>query len=398
MATTSPPRRPGGIPRGLADTGPVLFSYGFRPFFLGAGLWAVVAMALWVTALSGTGKPGGPYGAANWHMHEMLFGFASAALAGYLMTAVPNWTGRMPVSGPPLMALAALWLAGRLMLTVPLDALWLAVAVEALFLPVMATVFLTEIIAGRKWRDLKIVGLLGVIALTNIGFHALVLAGGDPRIAARAAVAAFVLLILILGGRITPSFTRNWLARHNRQARPASADRFDSLAVGVSAVALALWVLWPKGGPVAMVGLAAAVLNLARLVRWKGWHVAEPMVLALHGGYLMLALGFAAIGGAALGWISDAAALHVLAIGAIGGEMLAVMTRASRSHTGAETDADPMATLSFVAIMLAAVARAAADFVAYDTLVMMAGLSWIAAFGLFTLGHARLLAATRRMR
>lgn len=391
-----PLRPPGGIPRGLARRGPVLFSYGFRPFFLGAGLWAVAAMALWIRALAGGPQPGGGYGAANWHMHEMLFGFASAALAGFLMTAVPNWTGRMPVSGPPLMALAALWLAGRLMLAVPLGALWLAVAVEALFLPVMAAVFLKEIIAGRKWRDLKVVGLAAVIALANLGFHAAVLGGGDPRLAARTAVAGFVVLILIVGGRVTPSFTRNWLSRHKRTARPAPADRFDALTVGFSTATLALWVLRPEGAPLALAALAAAALNLARLIRWQGRHVTEPMVLALHGGYLMVALGFAAIGAAALEWISPAAALHVFAIGAIGGEMLAVMTRASRSHTGAATDADLAATLSFIAVMVAAVARTAADFAAHDALIATAGIAWIAAFGLFTLGHARLLAATRR--
>lgn len=376
----------------------MLFSYGFRPFFLGAGLWAIAAMALWISALAGGPQPGGAYGTANWHMHEMLFGFASAGLAGFLMTAVPNWTGQMPVSGPPLMALAALWLAGRLMLAVPLGALWLAVAVEALFLPVMAAVFLTEIVAGRKWRDLRLVGLMALIAAANIGFHAAVLGGGDPRLAARAAVAGFIVLILIVGGRITPSFTRNWLAKNRRQARPALADRLDAITVALSSAVLALWVVRPEGTDMALGSLAAAALNLARLARWQGWHVTEPMVLALHGGYLMVALGFAAIAAAALDGMSHAAALHVFAIGAIGGEMLAVMTRASRSHTGAETDADLLSTLSFAAIMLAAMARVAADFVAHDALVMTAGLSWIAAFGLFALGHARLLAATRRSR
>ena len=168
--------------------------------------------------------------------------------------------------------------------------------------------------------------------------------------------------------------------------------------MALSSGALALWVALPQSIAVAMVAAPAAALNLLRLARWKGWHVSEPMVLALHGGYLMVAGGFAAISAAAFGWMNPTAALHVLAIGAIGGEMLAVMTRATRSHTGADTDADPLATLSFVAIMLAAMARAAADFVAYDALIKAAGLCWIVAFGLFTLGHARLLVATRRLR
>ncbi|MEY9830383.1 uncharacterized protein involved in response to NO [Sinorhizobium fredii] len=105
--------RPGHVPRGLGRTGPVLFSYGFRPFFLGAALWAVSAMGLWIAALAGHVEPGGSYGAHAWHAHEMLFGFASAVLAGFLLTAVPNWTGRLPVSGWPLAGLFALWLAGR---------------------------------------------------------------------------------------------------------------------------------------------------------------------------------------------------------------------------------------------------------------------------------------------
>ncbi|HHY01686.1 MAG TPA: short-chain dehydrogenase, partial [Paracoccus sp.] len=221
-----PPRRPGGIPRGLDHDGPALFSYGFRPFFLGGAIWAVLSMALWVAALSGLAAPGGAYGAADWHMHEMLFGFAPAVLCGFLMTAVPNWTGRMPVSGRPLMALAALWLAGRLILTFPPTQapLWPAVLLESLFLPLMAALFWREIAAGRKWRDLKLVGLVAVIAAANLWFHAAVLAGADPRVAARAAVAGYVVLILIMGGRLVPSFTRNWLARHRPGPVPAPLD------------------------------------------------------------------------------------------------------------------------------------------------------------------------------
>ena len=214
MTRTKAAEARGGIPRGLSRTGPVLFSYGFRPFFLGGAVWAVLAMALWVMAVSGHALPGGDYGAANWHMHEMLFGFASAVLSGFLMTAVPNWTGRMPLSGRPLMALVALWLVGRLALTWPPGgAVWLGVLADALFLPVMAAVFAVEIIAGRKWRDLKVVAAVTVLALANLGFHLAVLRGGDPTMAARAAISAYVMLIVIIGGRITPSFTRNWLAR-----------------------------------------------------------------------------------------------------------------------------------------------------------------------------------------
>ena len=396
-----PPRRPGGIPRGLDHDGPALFSYGFRPFFLGGAIWAVLSMALWVAALSGLAAPGGAYGAADWHMHEMLFGFAPAVLCGFLMTAVPNWTGRMPVSGRPLMALAALWLAGRLILTFPPTEapLWPAVLLESLFLPLMAALFWREIAAGRKWRDLKLVGLVAVIAAANLWFHAAVLAGADPRVAARAAVAGYVVLILIMGGRLVPSFTRNWLARHRPGPVPAPLDSFDRASVALSVAALALWVAAPETRATAGACALAAALNMLRLARWRGWRAwREPMVWGLHLGWLMVPLGFAAVALAALGELTPAAALHVFAAGAIGGEMLAVMTRATRSHTGRATEATWPTTLAFLAIAASAALRVGAEFAAWNTLIAAAGTAWIAGFALYLTEHARMLLAARKPR
>lgn len=396
-----PPRRPGGIPRGLDHHGPALFSYGFRPFFLGGAVWAVLSMALWVAALAGFGTPGGEYGASHWHMHEMLFGFAPAVLCGFLMTAVPNWTGQMPVSGPPLMALAALWLGGRLSFGFPPPAapLWPAVLLESLFLPLMAALFWREIAAGRKWRDLKLVGLVAVIAAANLWFHALVLTGADPRPAARAAVAGYVVLILIMGGRLVPSFTRNWLARNRPGPVPAPLDGFDRVSVALSVAALALWVAWPETPAAAASCALAAAINLLRLARWRGWRAwPEPMVWGLHLGWLMVPLGFAAVALAAAGGLTQAAALHVFAAGAIGGEMLAVMTRATRSHTGRATEATWPTTLAFLAIAASALLRVAAEFAAWNTLIAAAGVAWIAGFTLYIAEHARMLLAARKPR
>ncbi|HXV31466.1 MAG TPA: NnrS family protein, partial [Sinorhizobium sp.] len=170
--------RTGHVPRGLARTGPVLFSYGFRPFFLGAALWAIIAMGLWIAALAGHADIAGGYGAQAWHVHEMLFGFASAVLAGFLLTAVPNWTGRLPVSGWPLAGLFALWLAGRAALLSP-DAIGLpaAAAIDSLFLPALLFICAREVIAGRKWKDLKVLGGLIALSLANICFHVAVIEG-----------------------------------------------------------------------------------------------------------------------------------------------------------------------------------------------------------------------------
>lgn len=395
---TQPLRRPGGIPRGLARTGPILFSYPFRPFFLGGAIWAVVAMVLWLMALAGRMDPGGEYGASYWHMHEMLFGFTSAVLSGFLMTAVPNWTGRLPVSGPPLMALSALWLAGRLAITTPVGGSTIAgIVIESLFLPVMAIIFLAEIVAGRKWRDLKVVGVVAVLAIANIGFHVAVLSGSDPSAFARAAIAGFVLLILIVGGRITPSFTRNWLNRQGRAPLPVPFGWFDELAASLSTFALVLWMTMPETVLTAVAAFAAATLNVVRLWRWRGWKArAEPLILSLHLSYMMVCLGFAAIGMAALGGMTQAAALHVFAVGAIGGEMLAVMTRATRGHTGRPLQASTLTTLSYLAIFTAALSRPAADFVAYEVMISIAGAAWIIAFGLFVLEHTGMLVTGRR--
>lgn len=388
----------GGIPRGLSREGPILFSYGFRPFFLGGALWAVLAMTLWILAMSGHGQPGGAYGAANWHMQEMLFGFGAAVLSGFMMTAVPNWTGRMPLSGRPLMALAALWLLGRVAMTWPPAGLvWLGPLTDALFLPAMVAVFATEIIAGKKWHNLPVVAAVSMVALANLGFHLAVLRGGDPTLAARAAVSAYVMLIMIIGGRITPSFTRNWLAKRGPGPLPFPFGRFDVLVIGVSGITLALWIAAPESRAVALMGPVAAALNLARMLRWRGWRTwPEPLVLALHAGYAMLALGFASIGLSGLGLLSTAGALHVFAVGAIAGEMLAVMGRATRGHTGRTLTASPLTCISYLAIWAAALLRPAAEIGNYTLLIHLAGGFWMLAFGLYLLEYAPMLLRARK--
>ena len=215
------------VPRGIARSGPVIFSYGFRPFFLAAGLWAIAAMALWIGALAAGWEIGGSYGGAYWHAHEMLFGYSSAALAGFLLTAVPNWTGRLPVSGTPLIVLFALWCAGRLALLAP-DVLGmpLSIAIDAAFLPLLLAICAREIVAGRKWKDLKILAGILALALANIGFHLLVAGGGDAGLANRLGVGAFVMLVTVMGGRVVPSFTRNWLVKRHSIDLPAPYCRW----------------------------------------------------------------------------------------------------------------------------------------------------------------------------
>lgn len=393
-------RRP--VPRGLAPHGPILFSYGFRPFFLAAGLWAIAAMALWLAALATNWQVGGSYGSSFWHAHEMLFGYTSAALAGFLLTAVPNWTGRLPVSGPPLMGLFALWCAGRLALLAPdVLGLTLSLSIDAAFLPLLWAICAREIINGRKWKDLKILAVLGVLALANIGFHFQVARGGAVLVASHATLSAYIVLITIMGGRLIPSFTRNWLVKRGATKLPASYGRFDTVAIIASVVALAIWVAWPQTVWATASCAVAAILHLVRLLRWQGWQTtSEPLVLVLHIAYFFVPLGLATLAGAQCALIDPAGALHVLTVGAIGLMTLAVMTRATRGHTGLKLTASPLTSLSYLALIGAALLRPVAGFWPAATLILLsaAGACWMLAFALYAIEYGPVLLARRKDR
>jgi uncharacterized protein involved in response to NO len=390
----------GGIPRGLSQTSPVLFSYGFRPFFLAAGIWAVVAMLLWLLSLGGAIAVAIDYGPAHWHAHEMLFGYSSAVLAGFLLTAVPNWTGRLPVSGWPLFFLFCVWLAGRLVFLLPgLIGIKFASVVDSLFLPVLLVICVREVIAGRKWKDLKVVLGLAALSLGNVLFHLQVVSGGHPDLAIKLAVSAYVVLVTIVGGRIIPSFTRNWINKKGRADFPASYGLIDTIAITAGISALAAWVLLSDGPVVATLATAAFLFHLVRLIRWRGWTtLSEHLITILHIAYLFVPLGFLGIAIAALGLLSPMAALHVLTVGTIASMMLAVMTRATRGHTGRVLTATRVTTVIYTAIVFAALLRPAADLLPdhAQTLYAASGLAWLTAFGLYLMEYGPMLAMVRR--
>ncbi|WP_454687621.1 NnrS family protein [Agrobacterium leguminum] len=393
-------RPKGGIPRGLARTGPVIFSYGFRPFFLGGALWAIVAMVLWIAALSGFIDLGGDYGAPNWHAHEMLFGFASAVLAGFLLTAVPNWTGRLPVSGKPLVWLFALWCAGRLSLLVP-DKVGVvtAAAVDGLFLPALLTICAREVIAGRKWRDLKVLGGLLALSIANIVFHVAAIEGDLSQIATRLAVSAYTVLVIIVGGRIVPSFTRNWLNRFGRTDFPVPYNGFDTAAILTGIAALAVWTIEPESRVVVPTALLAAFMHAVRLIRWRGWTTwPEQVLVVLHVAYAFIPVGFITIALAALDVMDTRSVLHVFTVGVIACMMLAVMTRASLGHTGRKLAASRVTIAAYVALIACALLRPAAEFFpgAMMHLYACSALFWIVGFGLFCVEYGPILTRERK--
>ncbi|MFD2647670.1 NnrS family protein [Devosia albogilva] len=388
------------VPRGLGRTGPVILSYGFRPFFLAAGVWGIAAMALWIATLAGAMEAGGSLGGVSWHAHEMLFGYTSAALAGFLLTAIPNWTGRLPVSGWPLLGLFAVWCLGRLALLFP-DTIgpdW-AVALDILFLPLLLAICAREVIAGKKWKDLKVLAGLLALSVANAAFDIAMLTTGDTALPSRLAVAAYVMLIAIIGGRILPSFTRNWLAKNGWKAFPAAYDTFDTVALLIGLAALAVWVVVPEGWPVAVLHLIAGAAHAWRLKRWQGWSArAEGLVLILHVAYAFVPLGFLGTAAAALGLMEPAAALHVFTVGAIGTMTLAVMSRATRGHTGLPLHASGWTVASYAAVVAAALVRPLNAVLPDLTLEIYsaAGVLWMLAFALYVLEYAPPLTRRRK--
>jgi len=378
--------------------GPPLFSYGFRPFFLVAALWAAFNILLWVPQYLGSITAATEISALDWHIHEMLYGYVAAAIAGFLLTAIPNWTGRLPVNGWPLAGLVLLWLAGRAAILLSKDiGGFTAALVDASFLLALAIVAAREIIAGKNWRNLRVMIILAVLILGNIVFHVEVLLKGSADYGVRIAISAIVLLISLVGGRVVPSFTNNWLARNNPGRLPVPFSRFDVATIATAAVSLAAWIAAPAHPVSGMLLLIAGCMQSTRLLRWAGDRtLAEPLVLVLHVGYAFVPIGFLLLGVSAVSTIVPASAgLHAWTAGAIGLMTLAVMTRASLGHTGQPLRAARATQIIYAAVFGAAVARIVAAFSGSITLVEFAGLAWIAAFGGFVLLYGPLLAAQK---
>ena len=378
--------------------GPPLFSYGFRPFFLVAALWAAFNILLWVPQYLGSITAATEFSALDWHIHEMLYGYVAAAIAGFLLTAIPNWTGRLPVNGWPLAGLVLLWLAGRAAILLSKDiGGFTAALVDASFLLALAIVAAREIIAGKNWRNLRVMIILAVLILGNIVFHVEVLLKGSADYGVRIAISAIVLLISLVGGRVVPSFTNNWLARNNPGRLPVPFSRFDVATIATAAVSLAAWIAAPAHPVSGMLLLIAGCMQSTRLLRWAGDRtLAEPLVLVLHVGYAFVPIGFLLLGVSAVSTIVPASAgLHAWTAGAIGLMTLAVMTRASLGHTGQPLRAGRATQIIYAAVFGAAVARIVAAFSGSITLVEFAGLAWIAAFGGFVLLYGPLLAAQK---
>jgi uncharacterized protein involved in response to NO len=387
------------IPLALARrrdyVGPSLFSYGFRPFFFGAALWAAGGIVLWLPVYFGEISLPIGMGPLDWHAHEMLYGYVAAVMAGFLLTAIPNWTGRLPVCGLPLAALALLWLAGRIsILTSGIVGLAPAALIDVSFLVALAVVALREIIAGKNWRNLRVLGGLGASIIGNVVWHVEMLQAGAGNYGPRLGIAAVIIMLMLIGGRIVPSFTRNWLTRRNLGRLPQPFARFDMASVAMGAVALIGWVVAPHH-PLATLALAlAGVVHSVRLARWAGDRtVADRLVLVLHVAYAFVPIGFLLLAASNI-WpqaVPDSAGIHAWTAGAAGLMTLAVMTRATLGHTGRPLTASGTTQAIYALAFIAALARIAAAFTGSLELIHVAAFAWIAAFGGFAVLYGPLL-------
>jgi uncharacterized protein involved in response to NO len=372
------------------------FRGGFRPFFFGGPAWALIALTIWLLSLTGVITSPAAIGALAWHRHEMLFGFVGAVIAGFLLTAIPNWTGRLPIAGWPLAGLFGLWVAARLALLFSnFTGLWPCAILDVGFFLTLGLLAAREVLSANN-RNAPVVGMVLLFAVAN-AFDYLAAAGmiSSSDLGWQMAIAIVVLLISLIGGRIIPSFSRNWMVKRDRRDNlPTQPGKFDMAVIGTTAIALLAWLSGPAEAPTGMLVLLAAVLQAVRLARWSGIRtLADPLVFILHVGYAWLPLGLTLLGLSLMNYVPRSAAVHALTAGAMATMILAVMTRASLGHTARELKANAATITLYVLVTVGAVLRVSASLalIDYRVGIDVAGSAWGAALLLFLVAYAPVL-------
>jgi uncharacterized protein involved in response to NO len=347
-----------GIPRLQSYTGPALLSYGFRPFFFFGAVYSALAVLIWMPFYFGEVRLATSFSPRDWHAHEMIYGYLPAVITGFLLTAIPNWTGRLPLQGGPLLVLATVWAIGRIAVAVSSEIGAIpALLIDGSFLFLLVAAAGREIVAGRNWGNLKVLVPVCVLGLGNVAFH-LEAENGSADYSIRVGIAAVLMLLMLIGGRIIPSFTGNWLRRHGEGRMPSPFGRFDLILVLLSAAVLCWWIVWPFGATTGIGLSLTGLLHIARLARWAGDRTfRDRLVLVLHVAYAFIPIGFLLAGAGAVQILPPSAGLHAWMAGAAGLMTIAVMTRATLGHTGQQLNATAGTQLLYASIFGAAVAR-----------------------------------------
>ncbi len=386
-----------------------ILSEGFRVFFLSAGLYGLFAggaWGVWLAMQSGALSYSDPTYAMSppmWHAHEMIFGYATAALGGFFLTAVPNWTGAPDARARFIMLAAFLWLAGRAAMWFSTAlAPWLVAVIDLMFVPILAAKIASQLIKRPKPQNMVFLLLLSCIWIANLMTHLEWMGVSDTTLdtGLRAGLVTLCAMIAILGGRVTPAFTRNAMKRAGapESSWPVSVALLDKASM-ITALVLPISVLALGPGPVAGgVALILGGLQVLRLSRWRsGWALRQPILIALHIGMGMLALGLLLWGASLLGFGSEIGALHVLGIGCVGGMTLAIMSRAALGHSGRDLVAPFPVTIAYGAMALAAILRWVGSGLGdhYLTVMLLADGFWICALTLYLFAMWPALAGPR---
>lgn len=380
-----------------------LWRLAFRPFFLLGAAFSLLAILIWGAFWHGTVllQPHG--GMFWWHQHEMLFGFVAAIVVGFLLTAAHNWTGQRGLHGAPLLALAGLWLLGRLLMASPLGlSSWALMVIDVAFLPLATVALAWPIIRVRQWRNLIFVPMLALLALANGVMHRALVLGdsGLLRSASYLAVLLIVLLMVVLGGRVIPFFTSRRLQRPATR-RPAWLEviALGSVAAMVLAQLVSLAdVLLPATGW-ALLAFIAALANTLRLLGWEGWRSwREPLLWGLHLSYAFICIGLLMWGLAALGSVATSLAVHAFTVGGMAIMILAMMSRVSLGHTGRAIVTLPGIGIALFLLVSAAILRALLPTLwpqASHWALSLASVFWCLAFGLYLCRYAHVLLMRR---
>lgn len=376
----------------------VLWQLGFRPFFLLAGAYASLSIALWGARYAGWLPGQGAIGAA-WHAHEMLFGFTMAVLAGFLFTAVRNWTALPTPRGGWLIAIAVLWIAGRVAVLTPFVAM--SIVLNTIFPLAVAIGIAVPLVRSGNKRNYFFVGLLVVIALAVLGVHLVPLLDRPlpARIGVRTALDVILVILAVMGGRVIPMFTTNGV----RGTAPRRHPVVERTAIGSLIVLAIVDVLPLEGTPLVAITVATlGVATVGHAIRWWLWQplrtLRVPLVWVLHAAYVWIPVHLLFRAAGDLGVLAAPLATHALTAGAIGGLTIGMMTRTSKGHTGRPLTADAADTACYLLVLGAAVVRVFGPLIfpdAYVACALVAATAWSAGFGLFTLRYAEPLTSPR---
>ncbi|MGD8802539.1 MAG: NnrS family protein [Gammaproteobacteria bacterium] len=384
------------------DKGPVaqfaLFELGFRPFFLLAGIMAVILVSYWILAYASDQSAMSYYDPVMWHSHEMIFGYTVAVISGFLLTAVRNWTGEQTARGYTLLALVLLWLAGRVLpfISAFIPA-WLVAVVDVAFLPALAVALTFPLVRSGQTHNLLLLIIVAALTVANVMIHLQIL--GYVNSAAGSgiysAVYLVVLLIVILGGRVIPFFTERGV-RGAVTRRHVAIEFLSPLSVIVMIV---LDLMSADPAAIIMAAGLSAVVNGIRLFGWYNagiWSV--PLLWVLHLGYAWIIAGFVLKALSAAGVVSPMLAVHAFTTAGIGSMTLGMMARVSLGHTGRTLEIEPAMTMAFILINLAGFSRVFAPVLIpewYNGFVVLAGFLWVTAFITFVGAYTRVLIKPR---